>query len=81
MEILILEKKVLVQKLDSLKAAVKEVDKAKYKAVVDEVVAELKKEGNMTSVQVKKLASYLAKDYQVLVAKSDKNAKKNKAKS
>jgi RecA/RadA recombinase len=70
-------KELLVAKLAGLKEAVETVDKEKYMAVVNEVTAELRKEGAMTAAQLKKLTQFLADDYKKVTKKATKTNTKN----
>jgi archaellum component FlaD/FlaE len=63
-------KGMLTARLGELKQAVDTIDKEKYGNVVQDVVKELKKEGQMTAVQLKKLSAYLAEDYQKVTKKA-----------
>jgi gas vesicle protein len=63
-------KAMLTARLAELKQAVDTIDKEKYGNVVQDVVKELKKEGQMTATQLKKLSAYLAEDYQKITKKA-----------
>ena len=54
-------KKQLATKLAKIKGSIAKIDKQKYTNVVNEIVAELKKNKEATSPQLKKLRSYLNK--------------------
>jgi gas vesicle protein len=63
-------KAMLTARLAELKQAVDTINKEKYGNVVQDVVKELKKEGQMTATQLKKLSAYLAEDYQKITKKA-----------
>ena len=56
----------LVDQLSKLKGTVDEIDKDKYSEVVNQVVNQLKKTANLTTIQIKKLTTYLENDYKKL---------------
>jgi hypothetical protein len=59
----------LNERMKQLKISFDEIDKKKYQALVDDVMADLKKGSDVTSMQVKKLGKYLKDDYGQMASK------------
>jgi len=65
----------LEDRLAKLKTNIKELDGEKYRDVVDEVMADLKKSGNYTTDQLGRLKSYFVNDYKHITSGAAKRAK------
>jgi hypothetical protein len=60
----------LIVSLANLKESLEEIDHKKYVHVVNQVLNDYQKQGQITGDQLKKLASYLESDYKLLKAKT-----------
>ncbi len=65
-------KKVVTKKMNNLKAAGKKLDQAKYMELVNEVVEEIKKDGNVTAEAAKSMGDQLKKDWSMVKTEFEK---------
>lgn len=59
------------KKLAAMKKSLEEIDREKYVKLVNEVLAELKKGGDYTATQLRRLKTYFIRDYEEVVAVND----------
>lgn len=62
----------LITRLSRLKGTIEDIDKDKYTQTVHEVVDDLKKNKDITAVQLKKLKKFLSDDYRKLASAATK---------
>lgn len=55
-----------ISRVDSIRDQAKQIDRSKYREIVDDFTNELRQEGNFTREQISKLKNYLTQDYKVL---------------
>ena len=66
----------LNEQLIAMKDSLKNIDRDKYRKIVDEVIADLKKSGNYTARQLSRLQNYFMSDYEQITADVQKAPRK-----